>query len=65
VARMAEGSGVHRFLVGKPEGRDLWGDPDVDGRILLIWIFRKREGAVGTGWCWLRIGPRGGHLWVR
>jgi hypothetical protein len=21
--------------------RDHWGDPDVDGRIILIWIFRK------------------------
>ena len=23
--------------------RDQWGDPDVDGRIILIWIFRKWE----------------------
>jgi hypothetical protein len=28
----------------------LWGDPDVDGRIILRWIFRKLEGVVGTGW---------------
>jgi hypothetical protein len=26
-----------------------WGDPDVDGRIILRWIFRKWEGVVGTG----------------
>jgi hypothetical protein len=26
-----------------------WGDPDVDGRIILRWIFRKWEGFVGTG----------------
>jgi hypothetical protein len=70
-----EGRGVHRVLVGKPEGkrtlgrprrrwednikmdlqegfwlgnlreREHWGDPDVDGRIILRWIFRK-----GSGW---------------
>jgi hypothetical protein len=53
VARMAEGKGVHRILVGKSE---------VDGRIILKWIFRKWEGIVGTGWSWLRIGKGGGHL---
>ena len=42
--------------------RDHWGDPDVDGRIILRWIFRKWEGVVGTGWSWLRIGTGGGHL---
>ena len=41
------------------------GDPDVDGRIILKWIFRKWEGVVGTGWSWLRIGTCGGRLWVR
>ena len=65
VARMAEGRGVHRVLVGKSEGRDHWGDPDVDERIILRWIFRKLEGVVGTGWSWLRIGTGGGRLWVR
>jgi hypothetical protein len=39
-----------------------WGDPDVDGRIILRGIFRKREGVVGTGWSGLRIGTGGGHL---
>ena len=42
-----------------------WGYPDVDGRIILRWIFRKWEGVMGTGWSWLRIGTGGGHLWVR
>ena len=28
--------------------RDQWGDPDVDGRIILRWIFRKWEEVVGT-----------------
>ena len=36
-------------------------NPDVDGRIILRWIFRKWEG-VETGWSWLRIGTGGGHL---
>ena len=38
-----------------------WGDPHVDGRIILRWIFRKWEG-VQTGWSCLRIGTGGGHL---
>ena len=40
VARMGEGRGVYRVWVGKPEG-DHWGDTDVDGRIILRWIYRK------------------------
>ena len=50
VACMGEGRGVHRVLVGKSEGKRPLGDPDVDGRIILGWIFRKWEGVVGTGW---------------
>jgi hypothetical protein len=65
VARMGEDRGVHRVLVGKPEGRRPLGDQDVDGRIILRWIFRKSEWVVGPGWSWLRIGTGGGHLWVR
>jgi hypothetical protein len=56
-----EESGVHRGLVMKPE-RGHWGDPDVDGRIILRLMFRKLERVVGTGWIWLRIGAVGGHL---
>ena len=41
---MGEGVVVHRVLVGKPGERDHWGDPDVDGRIIVGWIFRKWEG---------------------
>ena len=32
---------------GNLRERDHWGDPDVDGRIILRWIFRKWEGVVG------------------
>jgi hypothetical protein len=59
---MGENRGVHRVLVGKPEGKRRWGDPDLDGRIILRWMLRKLEGVVGTGWSWLRIGKGGGYL---
>ena len=53
VARMGEGRGVHRVLVGNPRERGQWEDPGVDGRIILNWIFRKWEGwrldGVGSG----------------
>jgi len=42
--------------------RDRWGDPDVDGRIILRWILGKWEGVVRTEWSWLSIGRGGGHL---
>jgi len=38
---MLDGRGVRMVLVGKPEGKDHWGDPDADGRIILRRIFRK------------------------
>ena len=42
VARMEEGRGVHKVLVGKPEGKKtIWRDQDVDGRIILRRIFIK------------------------
>jgi hypothetical protein len=34
---------VHRVLVGKPKGKNHWGDPDIDERIILKWMFRKWE----------------------
>jgi hypothetical protein len=39
---MGEGRGAYRVLVGKPEGKRPIGiHPDVDGRIILRWNFRK------------------------
>jgi hypothetical protein len=34
VARMGQRGGVYRVLVGKPEGKNHFGDPGVDGRII-------------------------------
>jgi len=66
VVRMGEDRGVHRVLVwGSLRERGHWGDQDVDGRIILRWIFRKLEGVMGTRWRWLRIGTDGRHLWVQ
>jgi hypothetical protein len=50
---MGEERGVHRVLVGKPDGKRPLGGPRRNGRILLRWMFRKLEMVVGTGWSWL------------
>jgi hypothetical protein len=44
--------------------RGHWGDPDVDSRIILRWIFRKLEGVVArivvcTGCWWGNLRERG------
>jgi hypothetical protein len=49
-------------LVKKPEGKTALEDPDVDGRIILRWIFRKWDVWAWTGSIWLRIGTGGGDL---
>jgi hypothetical protein len=38
---MAERRGVYRVLVGNLREGDHWGDPGVDGRIILRCLFRK------------------------
>jgi len=48
--------------MGKPEGKNHLGDPSVDGRIILRWIFRKWDVGVWNGSSWLRIGTGGGYL---
>jgi hypothetical protein len=64
--------GGHVVLCGKKEVHtgfwwgdlregDHLGDPGVDGRIILKWIFKKWDGA-WTGLIWLSIGTGGGLL---
>ena len=43
-------------------GRDHLGDPSVDGKIILLWIFRKLDVGLWTASSRLRIGTGGGHL---
>ena len=47
VARMGRGEVCTGFWLANPRERDHWGAPDVDGRIILRWIFRRWEGVVG------------------
>jgi hypothetical protein len=39
-----------------------WGDPSIDGRIIIRWFFRKWDVALWTGSTWLTIGTVGWHL---
>jgi hypothetical protein len=57
---MGKEKGMFRVLVGKPEGKNHWEDPGMDGRIILGWIFRKWDVGLWTGLGWLRIGTVGG-----
>jgi hypothetical protein len=50
------------FWWGNLRERDHWGDPGVDGRIILKCFFRMWEVGVWTESSWLRIGRVGVHL---
>ena len=41
---------MYRVLVGKPEGKNHLEDPDINGRLILRWMFRKWDNL-----CWLSI----------
>jgi hypothetical protein len=62
VARMGKGETRTGFWCGNLRERDHLGDPDVDGRIILRWIFRKWDMGVWTGLSWRKIQTSGGHL---
>ena len=62
VARMGEERGVYRVLVGKPEGKNHWGDLGVDGCIILGWPSRRRDVGIWTGKGWPRTETGGGRL---
>ena len=59
MARMGQGRGVHRVLVGKSEGKRSLGRPRHRWEDKMD--LRELRG-VETGWSWLRIGTGGGHL---
>jgi len=42
-------------LGGNLRERDHWGEPAVDGRIILRWIIMKWDVGLWTGSSWLRI----------
>ena len=50
------------FWWGKLREGDHFEDPDVEGRIILRWIFRKWGVRVWTGSSWFRIGRVSEHL---
>ena len=62
VARMGRGEVYTGYWWGNLRESDHLGDPDVDGRIILRWIFKKWDVLVWTQSSWLRIGTCGGHL---
>jgi len=62
VARMGEGRGVHRILVGKPEGRRPVGSPRCRWEDNIKRDLQEVGGVSGNGWSWLRIGTGGEHL---
>jgi len=59
---MGAGEAYGGFWWGNRRKTDHWGDPGVDGRIILRWIFRKWDLGVWTGSSWIRIGTGGGLL---
>ena len=49
VARMEERRGVYRVFWGNLRERVHLGDPGIDGRIILRWIFRRWDVGIWTG----------------
>ena len=61
-AHVGEERRITGFWWGNVRVRERLGDLDVDGKIILRWIFRQWNVGVWTGSSWLKIGTGGGHL---
>ena len=48
--------------MGRPDGKSYLEELDVDGRIIVKWIFKKWDGEAWTGLRWLKIRTGGGLL---
>ena len=62
MARMEEGRGVHKVLVGKPEGKRPLGRPRRRWEDNIKMDLEEVRRGCGIGWSWLRIGTGGGRL---
>ena len=62
VARMGESRGVHRVLVGKPEGKRPLGRPRSRWEDNIKMDLQEVGCGAWTGLIWLRIGTGGCHL---
>jgi len=62
VARLGRVKVYTGFWWGNLRERDHLEDPDIYGRIILRWIFRKWDVRTWTSSMWLRIRRVGGHL---
>ena len=62
MARMGQGRGVYRVLVGKPEGKRPLGRPRRRWEDNIKMDLQDVGGGLGTECSWLRIGTGGGHL---
>jgi len=61
-APMGEKRGCIGSWWGNRREGDRWGDPSVNGRIILGWISRKRDVCIWTGLGWPGIETGGGRL---
>jgi hypothetical protein len=59
---MGRGEVYTGFWWGTLNERNHLKKPGVDGRIILIWVFRKWDVGAWTELIWLRIRAGGGHM---